>query len=56
MDYSGMTVNERLLASDKLKKFDTAVKSKNKEELISILKSISLSEANINDILNKYKL
>lgn len=56
MKYSGMTVNERLYLSGLIDIFDAAVKSKNKDEVISILKSVELTETNIRNILIYYNL
>ncbi|PRZ00186.1 hypothetical protein BY457_10610 [Marinilabilia salmonicolor] len=56
MDYSGMTVNERLAVSGLFKEFDKAVRKKDKMKLVEILKEVSLSDANIDDILRKYKI
>lgn len=56
MDYSGMTVNERLAVSGLYKEFDKALKNKDKMKLVEILKKVSLSDTNINDILEKYKI
>ncbi|RCW38252.1 hypothetical protein [Marinilabilia salmonicolor] len=56
MDYSGMTVNERLAVSGLFKEFDKAVRKKDKMKLVEILKEVSLSNANIDDILRKYKI
>ncbi len=56
MDYSGMTVNERLAVSGLYKEFERALKSKNKNRLVEILKEVSLSDVNINEILKKYKI
>lgn len=56
MDYSGMTVNERLAVSGLYKEFERALKSKNKNRLVEILKEVSLSDANIIGILKEYKI
>ena len=45
--YSGMTVNERLYVSGLIDRYYEAVKKKNMEEAISILKSVDLREENI---------
>jgi hypothetical protein len=47
MEYSGMTVNERIYVSGNDKKFDTAVKNKDKKEVIKILTEVQLSDENI---------
>jgi hypothetical protein len=56
MDYSGMTVNERFAVSGLFKEFDKAVRKKDKMKLVEILKEVSLSDANIDDFLRKYKI
>ena len=38
MDYSGMTVNERLVVSGLITDFDIAIKNKDKGKLLEILK------------------
>lgn len=45
--YLGMTVNERLYVSGLSKKYHEAVKNKDIETAISILKSVDLGEENI---------
>ena len=52
--YIGMTVNERLYVSDLDDKFYKAVKKKDRETVILILKEIDLTDGNINTILKKY--
>jgi hypothetical protein len=54
MNYSGMTVNERLVISGLLKEFDKARKKKDSKELISLLKKIEIDESSINKILEKF--
>lgn len=54
--YGGMTVNERLYVSGLLNEFDMAVKEKNVDRVISILKQVELTKQNINPILEKYGL
>ena len=54
--YLGMTVNERLYASGFLAEFEKAVKEKNIDKIISILKDVELTEASINPILEKLGL
>jgi len=51
MKYSGMTVNERLYISGLLQKFDDAVKEKDINKIIKILKEVELEESSINPIL-----
>lgn len=50
-----MTVNERLVVSGLYKKFDRAVKEKDRKTVVSILEQIRLGKPSINDILRKYK-
>lgn len=54
--YSGMTVNERLYHSGNLKAFDLAVKKKDKDQIILIMKKIELDKESIDTILKHYKL
>lgn len=55
--YLGMTVNERLYASGLINEFDTAVKGKNTNNVISILIEVELTEySSINPILEKLGL
>ena len=49
--YLGMTVNERLYVSELSGKYDKAVKNKDTETAISILKAVDLGEENIKAIL-----
>lgn len=56
MSYSGMTVNERLVVSGLYKDFERAIKFKNKEKLIEILKKISMNQNDIDGYLKKYKM
>ncbi len=49
--YVGMTVNERLYVSGLMGEFDKAVKNKNTESIVSILKEVELTEESITDIL-----
>ena len=43
MDFSGMTLNERLFEAKLLKEFDSAVEQKDKERLINILTKVDIS-------------
>ena len=52
--YIGMTVNERLYVSNLDEKFYKAVKKKDRETVVKILKEIDLTDGNINPILKKY--
>ena len=55
--YQGMTVNERLYASGLIDEFDQAVKEKNSQRVIGILKKIDLAnEETINPILKQLGL
>ena len=56
LDYKGMTVNERLYLSALSEDFDQAIKSKNVEKVIQILKEIQLTDENIKPIVEKYGL
>ncbi|MEJ2437999.1 MAG: hypothetical protein P8Y43_06235 [Sulfurovaceae bacterium] len=53
MNYDGMTVNERLYLSGLLDIFDKAVKQKDIEKVIKILKSVELKEDNIKLIIKE---
>lgn len=44
MDYSGMTLNERLFKSGLMDQFDKAVKLRNKSLLVEILKKVNLEQ------------
>jgi hypothetical protein len=54
--YSGMTVNERLWASGLTDKLDIAVRDKNIDGVIFILKQVDLTEESIHPILKYLKL
>ncbi len=54
--YAGMTVNERLYVSGLLDAFDEAISKKNTKGVISILKEVELTDANIKPILDKHNL
>ncbi len=54
--YKGMTVNERLYISGSLDEFDQAVKEKNIEKLILILKRVELTDSAIDPILKQLSL
>lgn len=55
LDYSGMTVNERLYHSGLMKKYDDAEKKKDIEKIKFILKKIKIDETSINAIIEKIK-
>jgi hypothetical protein len=52
--YKGMTVNERLYVSGLLDQFEKAVRAKNVERAVQILKEVELTEENIRPILENY--
>ncbi|WP_295799256.1 hypothetical protein [Mucilaginibacter sp.] len=52
-NYGGMTVNERLWVSGLMEQFDSAVREKNADKIIKILKKVELTEPNITDILRQ---
>jgi hypothetical protein len=54
--YKGMTVNERLYLSGLLAEFDEAIKSKDVERAVQILKKVELTDQNIQPILENYGL
>ena len=55
--YKGMTVNERLYVSGCMDVFDNAVKVKNVEVVIYILKKVEITDENaIKDILKDFHL
>lgn len=54
--YGGMTVNERLVIANKMNEFDNAINSNDITKVVEILKSVELSDNNINAILKSFKL
>ena len=54
--YAGMTVNERLFIAGYLDEFDKAIKEKDIEKVISILKSVELPDSAIDPILERVGL
>ena len=56
MDYSGMTVNERLVVSGLDKEFDKSVKNKDAKSVTRILEKVNLNRRSIEDILKKYNM
>jgi hypothetical protein len=54
--YLGMTVNERLWVSSLMDDFDKAVKERDVETIISILKKAELTDASIDPILENLGL
>lgn len=51
-----MTVNERLVVSGLDKQFDQAIRNKDKEIVVNILKKVGLNNGAIEDILKKYRM
>jgi hypothetical protein len=47
-DYKGLTVNERLVVSGLLDRFDAAARARNRERMISMLKRVALSDSYAN--------
>jgi hypothetical protein len=43
-DYTGLTVNERLMVSGLLSKFDAAARKRNRESMIAMLRKVALPE------------
>ena len=54
--YAGMTVNERLYVSGYFDQYEQAVKKKDVEKLIHILKEVELTEGNIIPVLESLGL
>ncbi len=54
MDYSGMTVNERLFVSGRLWDFEAAVKEGNRKKVLEILKELQVSESDAIHIIDVY--
>ena len=54
--YKGMTVNERLYISGLMDQFDDAVKKKDLDKVISILKAVELNNESIKPILTSVDL
>lgn len=54
--YGGMTVNERLVIANKMDEFDNAIDNKDTLRIIEILKSVELTDDNINAILKSFKM
>jgi hypothetical protein len=44
MDFSGMTVNERLYAAGLMNEFDAALRAKDRARVISVLERVALSK------------
>lgn len=56
MNYTGMTVNERLVVSGLDKKFDKAIENKDVDTVVKILEKVNLDKRSIEDILKKYSM
>ena len=56
LDFSGMTVNERLFLSGLMNKFDLAIKLKDCKQVEEILRLVDLDTKSIEGILEKYKM
>ena len=50
------TLNERLVLNGELRKFEKAIKNKNRTELLHILKSVGLENPDIDFIIENTKL
>ena len=56
MNYKGMTVNERLVASGELKRFDRAIERNDIETLKSIIRIVELDDSYLDTIVEHYGL
>lgn len=56
MKYKGMTVNERLYASNKMDEFYGALKNKDVSKVVDILRFVELTDKSIEAILKHEKL
>lgn len=54
--YGGMTVNERLVIANKMNEFDNAINNKDTLRIKEILKSVKLTDDNINAILKNFEM
>ena len=54
--YGGMAVNERLVIANKMDEFDNAINNKDTLKTIEILKSVELTDDNINAILKSFEM
>ena len=54
--YGSMTVNERLVIANKMDEFDNAINNKDTLKTIEILKSVELTDDNINAILKSFEM
>jgi len=54
--YKGMTVNERLYVSGLMDEFDNAVRERNVNKVVSILRQVDLNEESISPILERLGL
>jgi hypothetical protein len=53
MDFSGMTLNERLAMSGLLDEFEKAKKAKNTQRLVQILQEVEVDEKTIESYVKK---
>ncbi len=51
-----MTVNERLVIANKMNEFDNAINNKDTLRIKEILKSVKLTDDNINAILKNFEM
>jgi hypothetical protein len=56
MDYTGMTVNERLFVGGLMDDFDKAIEEKDPAKMIEVLSQIDIGDSNIRTILQEYGL
>lgn len=56
MNYSGTTLNERLYQSGDLKRFNKALRKKDREELTEILKSVEIENPDIDFLIENTKI
>ena len=54
--YKGMTVNERIYVAGLMDEFEKAIQGKNTAKVITILKTVELTDDVIKPILEKYGL
>lgn len=53
-DYEGMTVNERLFVTGKLKQFDHAANRRDKAKMVEILCSVEIEMKQANDTVDRF--
>ncbi|TPV31127.1 hypothetical protein FJ651_15560 [Paucihalobacter ruber] len=56
MKYREGTLNERLVLNGELRRFEKAIRNKDKDELISVLKSVGIENPDVDFIMNHTKL